>query len=137
MVTKILKVASLGAIFALTSCGGLQPETKSIDADPLAATLIADFAQGRNSEIFGSDGWTNGGNFNCVWSSNNITYSDGEMHLAIKEEKKSAWLDGKSVEYEHTGGEARSYHHYSYGDYEVRMKPTDVVGSVSSFFVCT
>nr|MCR5491792.1 family 16 glycosylhydrolase [Bacilli bacterium] len=120
----------------LAGCNG-NGTTSAIKADPLAADMLADFSKGSVAEIFGSDGWTNGGNFDCVWSAGNLTYSEGKMHLAIKDEKKSAWIDGASKEFDHTGAEARTHHHYGYGDFEVRMKPTDVVGSVSSFFTCT
>ncbi|MCR5079499.1 MAG: family 16 glycosylhydrolase [Bacilli bacterium] len=153
---RLLTIALGAAVLALASCGPAKPATSSTDsktsgttsgsdnsqvsetssgiqADPLNAPTLVDFANGGSDEIFGSNGWSNGGNFNCVWSDKNLTYSDGQMHLAIKEEKKTA--DGK--EYPYTGSEARTHHHYGPGDYEVRMRPTDVVGSVSSFFTCT
>jgi len=126
----LLVVTALGAM-TLAACD--QGKTSGIVADPLNATMIADFSKGKSEEIYASNGWSNGGGFNAVWTSDNVTYSDGKMKLSIQD--KEAEADG--VKYPHTAGEARTRKLYGYGDYEVRMKPTNVVGSVSTFFTYT
>jgi len=126
----LLVVTALGAM-TLAACD--QGKTSGIVADPLNATMIADFSKGKSEEVYASDGWSNGQPFNAVWTNDNITYSDGKMKLSIQD--KEAEADG--VTYPHTAGEARTHKLYGYGDYEVRMKPTNVVGSVSTFFTYT
>ena len=126
----LLVVTALGAM-TLAACD--QGKTSGIVADPLNATMIADFSKGKSDEVYASDGWSNGQPFNAVWTSDNITYSDGKMKLSIQD--KEAEADG--VTYPHTAGEARTHKLYGYGDYEVRMKPSNVVGSVSTFFTYT
>ena len=143
----LLTVVTLGAL-VLSGCFGGNKSNKSsnnngsssnsstsskIDAPALNGQKIADFAQGEAEEIFGSDGWSNGQPFNAVWKEENITYSNGQMHLGIKAEEA---VDGDET-YPYTAGEARTHHLYGYGDFEVRMRPTNVVGSVSTFFTYT
>lgn len=73
-----------------------------------------------------SDGWSNGGMFNCTWSSQNVSFADGVMNLSIY---------GNANGY--TGGEYRSVNAFGYGIYDVCMKPVRNDGVVSSFFTYT
>lgn len=134
--TKVLAACALLALSVgvVAACGG-----KPLTDAPLAGETLADFSAGDPGEkvMFASDGWSNGGSFNTVWTAGNLSYADGALHLGITEEEKSAWMDGKEVQYSYTSGEARTTYYYGYGDYEVRMKPTDVKGTASTFFVCT
>ena len=121
---------TLGAL-TLAGCGR---GSSNLDNVPtLEADKIADFSEGEAEEIFASDGWSNGQPFNAVWKKENISYSNGQMHLSIKGEEATA----DEVTYPYTAGEARSHKLYGYGDFEVRMKPTNVRGSVSTFFTYT
>ena len=105
--------------------------------DPeLSGQYVADFSQGKAQEVFASDGWTNGSPFNAVWKKNNISYVDGKMKLAIKEEQTGI-LDEEGNPIPYTAGEARTHKLYGYGDYIVSMKPSNVPGSVSTFFTYT
>ena len=133
--SKIFMALALSVCLCLTAvlfvgCGAKKPLTDQA----LTGEVIADFSDGKVGSVFASDGWTNG---NVVWKASNVTYSDGAMHLGIKEEAASAWVDGESVDYQFTGGEARTTMHYGFGDYEVSMKPAKKVGTASTFFVCT
>lgn len=122
-----LIIAALG-VMATLGC-----EKKYPQIGPLQGDFVADFSKGEAEEIFASDGWSNGLPFNAVWTKENVTYSDGQMHLSIKNEKATA----DEIEYPHTAGEARSHKLYGYGDFEVRMKPSKAMGSVSTFFTYT
>ena len=125
---SLLLVVALGGL-TLAACNNNEP----IVADPLDATMIADFSKGESEEFYASNGWSNGQPFNAVWTKDNVNYSDGKLHLSIKDQEAK---DGDNT-YPHTAGEARSHKLYGYGDYEVRMKPSNVTGSVSTFFTYT
>ena len=74
-----------------------------------------------------SDGWSNGGMFDCTWSANNVNFSDGKMHLSIHKDGTGGY----------TGGEYRTRRAFGYGMYDVSMKPIKNVGVVTSFFTYT
>ena len=121
---------------SLVLCGGLlagcttQPETPLTDA-ALDGEIVADFTEGQPDEkvLFASDGWSNGSVFNTVWTQGNLSFSDGAMHLGLKEEERTVYLDGKETAFQYTSGEARTTYYYGYGDYEVSMKPSASVGT--------
>lgn len=77
-----------------------------------------------------ANGWSNGHMFDCTWRLNNITFEDGIMRLTIDS-------DGKNASPKWSGGEYRTRNFYSYGLFEVRMKPIKNDGVVSSFFTYT
>ena len=84
---------------------------------------IANFAYGEPNGFSKSDGWSNGGMFNCTWRSGNVNFSGGTMGLAITQESGG-----------YAGGEYRSNNKYSYGYFSVSMKPAKCAGTVSSLF---
>lgn len=142
---KLLSIAALVlslvmslALFA--GCGDHKKsngKTDNLDDATLDAEKIADFTLGESENVFASDGWANGSVFNVVWSKDNVTYSDGAMHLGITEQAAAAYLDDELVEFDYTAGEARTTMHYGFGDYAVSMKPAKKAGTASTFFVCT
>lgn len=77
-----------------------------------------------------SDGWSNGGMFNCTWRASNVNFSNGVMDLSITKDTQ-----GGSTPY--AGGEYRSNNTYGYGLYQVSMKPAKNTGVDSSFFTYT
>ena len=99
-------------------------------AAPIDAPILADFSAGAVEAFFASDGWSNGSVFNVWWKGDMVTYSDGQLHLGISDAKGE-------VEQGYYGGEARTAHHYGYGEYSVSMKPAKVEGTASTFFTCT
>lgn len=128
-----IALVALGTM-TLAGCGRAPAQPTYPDLDPaLNGQMVADFSQGKSSEIFASDGWSNGQPFNAVWKKQNISYSDGKMKLTIKQEQASSG----GVDYPYTAAEARSKKLYGYGDYLVSMKPSNVPGSVSTFFTYT
>lgn len=74
-----------------------------------------------------SDGWSNGGMFNCTWKNSNVSFSQGIMNLSIQRAQNGGY----------TGGEVRTTNTYGYGMYNVRMKPIKNNGVVTSFFTYT
>lgn len=74
-----------------------------------------------------SDGWSNGGMFDCTWSKNNVQFSGGKMNLSIT---GNSWQGYKGAEY-------RTTQAFGYGMYDVSMKPIKNDGVVSSFFTYT
>jgi len=76
--------------------------------------------------------WANRGNFGCSWDKNNISFTNGEMSLTLKEAAENS-----KYEYEYSGAEYRTRDYYGYGLYLVKMKPAKNDGIVSSFFTYT
>ena len=74
-----------------------------------------------------SDGWSNGGMFDCTWSKNNVAFSGGKMNLSIT---GNSWQGYKGAEY-------RTTQAFGFGMYDVSMKPIKNDGVVSSFFTYT
>ncbi|HKL99413.1 MAG TPA: glycoside hydrolase family 16 protein [Mobilitalea sp.] len=77
-----------------------------------------------------ANAWSNGFMFDCTWRGDNITFEDGIMKLTINS-------DGETSSPKWSGSEYRTKKFYSYGLYEVRMKPIKNDGVVSSFFTYT
>ncbi|MBC8059500.1 MAG: family 16 glycosylhydrolase [Clostridiaceae bacterium] len=77
-----------------------------------------------------SDGWTNGGMFNCTWRANNVNFSNGLMTLTLNNDTQ-----GGTKPY--ATGEYRSNDTYGYGLFQTNMKPAKNSGIVSSFFTYT
>lgn len=77
-----------------------------------------------------ANGWGNGQMFDCTWRQDNIIFENGIMKLTIDS-------DGLNACPKWSGSEYRSRSFYSFGLYEVRMKPIKNDGVVSSFFTYT
>jgi Beta-glucanase/Beta-glucan synthetase len=123
---------------ALAGCGGNGSNSSSGSSDTsdtsLAKSVITThFGDGfdsyDSSSWSKSDGWTNGGMFNCGWKADHITYANGIMTLKLDHTSSS----GKP----YSSGEIRTINTYSYGYYQARMKPAKNIGVVSSFFTYT
>lgn len=82
-----------------------------------------------NTELWKkTDGYSNGNMFNCTWREDNISFSeDGLLTLSLTSPSPG----------EFDGAEYRTLDKYSYGKYEIRMKPAANPGVVSSFFTYT
>lgn len=79
------------------------------------------------NKFYISDGWANGGVFNCIWRKENVTFNNGIMSLKIDK-------DAKGDVRPYSGGEYATNNTYGYGYYSVKMKPIKNDGVVSSFF---
>lgn len=86
---------------------------------------FAVFSQNGSSR-FQASRWSNGGMFNCTFSTQNAVVTGGILNLSVTK-SASGYL----------GGEYQSYDRYSYGYYSVSMKAASCSGVVSSFFTYT
>lgn len=132
----VITALALCAVIACGTFGFAGCKPKLNDA-LLSKNVIADFtgtAEAR-SEMFESEGWENGEPFNAWWKKDNVSYEGDKLSLVISkrpEEDKTA--DSVAGYY---AGEVRSSHFYGYGDFKVRMKPSKIAGTASTFFTCT
>jgi beta-glucanase (GH16 family) len=92
--------------------------------------LDASFNSDDNVNWQEADGWSNGGFFNCTWRAAQVGFDGSAMSLTLDSDGASASPPWKSGEYRTTG-------YYGYGTYEVRMRPAQNIGTVSSFFTYT
>lgn len=124
---KKLKIATLGMLLGTFLVGALIPAP----ASALTKTHMGEgFDYANTSAWSKSNGWTNGGMFNCTWRSSNVNFSNGLMTLTLNKDTQ-----GGTKPY--AGGEYRSNDTYGYGLYQVNMKPAKNTGIVSSFFTYT
>ncbi|WP_274596574.1 beta-glucanase [Defluviitalea raffinosedens] len=101
------------------------------DTEQKATTVLKTDLDAHDEELFEvADGWTNGNMFDCTWRKDNVNFENGIMKLTIN-------TDGENASPKYSGGEYRTRGFYSYGLYEVRMKPIKNDGVVSSFFTYT
>ena len=145
----LLATVMASSLLSVVACGGpALPPGGQIDGltdKPLEGEMLADFGEGKSSRFFESDGWGNGSVFNTYWKANHVSYADDVMKLTIGQPEEPYEIpvydkDGNQTGvtvYEYEGGEARSYAHYGYGDYQVSMKPSNKAGTASTFFICT
>lgn len=120
---------------ALLTClslaaGGLQVSPKQVKAaSQFTGTHFAMEFNGYDSaNMEKSNGWSNGGMFNCTWVDSNVNFSsDGIMSLSINSNGSGGY----------TGGEYRTRQTFGYGMYQVNMKPIKNPGVVTSFFTYT
>ena len=126
------------SVIALSGCDQVFGPTIELTDEAITVEKLIDFKDGPNPDVlFESDGWSNGDVFNVVWKKSNVHYENDLLRLAIKEEKATAYLNEKEVEFNYTAGEVRTQNYYGYGDYEVSMKPSKNPGTASTFFTCT
>jgi len=96
-----------------------------------SATIFADFREEQMPYFEASDGWKNGGTFDCIWRGTNVFNSQGSLNLVIDADT----VTGSN--YRYSGGECYSEDYCHYGYYEVSMQPIKNDGVVSSFFTYT
>lgn len=92
------------------------------------ADMVADLRNGASSYFIPSGPWTNGGVFDCGWTSSNITFTD-VMNITI--------TDDPSGTYNYLSGEYRTTEKYGYGYYECSMMPIKADGVDTGFFMYT
>lgn len=127
MIKKKLKIATLGMLVGTFLVGALI----QTPASALTKTHMGESFNSANTSSWSkSDGWSNGGMFNCTWRSSNVNFSNGLMTLTLNKDTQ-----GGTKPY--AGGEYRSNDTYGYGLYQVNMKPAKNPGIVSSFFTYT
>lgn len=91
---------------------------------------ILDFSKSINQGFYAANGYSNGGMFNCYWSNTCAQINDSTLNMTVKK-------DTNNNPTGYLGAEYRTDKVYSYGYYEVCMKPAKGSGLVSSFFTYT
>lgn len=82
-----------------------------------------------NTSLFSKSGvWSNGAPFDCIWYPENVTFDSGVMTLILNEDAGGTF---------YKSGEYRTNSNYKYGYFETRMKASNIVGTVNSFFTYT
>lgn len=92
------------------------------------ADMAADLRKGTSEYFFPSGPWTNGGVFDCGWTSSNIRFTDA-MEITI--------TNDPSGTYNYLSGEYRTREKYGYGYYECSMIPIKADGVDTGFFMYT
>ncbi|GAB2648556.1 family 16 glycosylhydrolase [Vibrio panuliri] len=78
-----------------------------------------------------ADGWQNGYPFYSRWESDAISFGSKGMTIELAPDGKL----NEAGQRTYFSGELRSHDYYSYGCYEVEMKPIKAPGVVTSFFL--
>lgn len=143
IIVVLLVIVVTGIVFS--GCGKVQNNQKEIQKENIknsgeegmnvenlngTIALALEYEQHEDDQMEKANGWTNGHMFDCTWRADNVTFENGIMFLKIDQ-------DGESNQPKWSGGEYRTQKSYSYGIYEVRMKPIKNNGVVSSFFTYT
>ena len=92
---------------------------------------ILDFSKSGDQRFYAANGYSNGGMFNCYWSNTCAQINDSTLNMTVKKDTNNNNPTG------YLGAEYRTDNVYSYGYYEVCMKPAKGSGLVSSFFTYT
>lgn len=92
---------------------------------------ILDFSKSGYQGFYAANGYSNGGMFNCYWSNTCAQINDSTLNMTVKKDTNNENPTG------YLGAEYRTDNVYSYGYYEVCMKPAKGSGLVSSFFTYT
>ena len=123
------KIGTIMLIFIVALSGLGLNATKAVAAAPQFTGdyfgLGFDSHESDKMEI--SDGWSNGGMFNCTWRASNVAFSNGIMNLTINNDSQGGY----------SGGEYRTKQAFGYGMYDVSMKAIKNDGVVTSFFTYT
>lgn len=123
-----MKIKRIVSVLAAAAVAAVSLAVSSSAASKFTGSY---FGSGFDSYEWGtmeaSDGWSNGGMFNCTWSKNNVRFSGGKMNLSIT---GNSWQGYQGAEY-------RTTQAFGFGMYDVSMKPIKNNGVVSSFFTYT
>lgn len=71
-----------------------------------------------------SDGWSNGGYMGCAWNANNLSADKGRVALSI--------TDQPNKQERYSCAELRTWRHYGFGAYTVRLKAVKADGVITA-----
>lgn len=98
------------------------------DPAPSGGAFVDRFTTLDPARWFASNGWSNGAYHNCTWSAANVKVNN-LVQLALSNQP--------SKDRPFTCAEVQSRAFYSYGTFEVRMRPAPGAGVNSTFFIYT
>ena len=125
-----LATAALAAVSL--ACGGAEDDSATTEATGASALHSGAFFDGfdsYDSSNMEMANWANGDPFACGFLPDHVTFSGGTMTLKLD--------NTPSSNKPYSGGEYRTKDVFSYGKFEVKMKPAKASGIVSSFFTYT
>ena len=108
--TALAMAAGLGTTPVLAQGGGFFDDFDTLDL----------------SRWYVSDGWNNGAHQNCTWSSDQVTATDGMLHVGFAPVPKG--------ERQYRCGELQTRAAYGFGTYEARLKTPGGSGLNAAFF---
>lgn len=101
----------------------------TIDTNSNQATYLYDEFYSFNQDTFSRANWSNGYPFYSAWCPEQIVINNGFMTLNLEQKT----CNNSS----YASGEYRTNNTYLYGKYNVKLKASDVNGTVTSFFTYT
>lgn len=128
ILVALSSLCALSSAFALFGCTNDALIKDVPDRWTEEADIIADFRKGASPAFYAANGYSNGGNFGCVWRESCITYNNNALQITFKED---------ASDYKYAGGELRTHKNYGYGYYSTSMKALPMSGIISSFFTYT
>ncbi|MGN0352646.1 MAG: glycoside hydrolase family 16 protein [Roseburia sp.] len=121
------KVWSLLIAFSLFL--GMNQSVCVLGANVANTDVYDDFSQEDEVNMIKSN-WSNGNEFDCVFSPDNVKFWEGNMYLTLND-------NSTDENYKYAGAEYATRSTYGYGSYRVSMRPIKNDGVVSSFFLYT
>ncbi|MCR5091105.1 MAG: family 16 glycosylhydrolase [Bacilli bacterium] len=126
--TSILVLSSF-ALSLLASC----QSSRAVDVEDkeFIEQILIDFTKGEPNPIVmaPSNGYSNGGAFGCTWSKDCVTYNESGMQLNMYRDDTTAY----GGEMKTVGGDGL----FDCGYFKATMRPSDVNGTASTFFLYT
>jgi beta-glucanase (GH16 family) len=101
----------------------------ALNTNIFAASAFTEPLNYYNSSMWEIRNGTNGLPFNCGFTPQSTSFSNGYLTLKLNNTSSYGWP--------YSGGEYRTRSTYSYGKFETSMKPAKASGIVSSFFLYT
>ena len=126
--TKLFLTLGLIFITSLSACSPTNKSNEITNKEFINQTFL-DLKKGEPNPLVmtASDHYSNGGVFGCVWSKNNIYYDENGMNFCLyKEADKYYGAEMKTL-----GVDGM----FQYGYFSTKMKPSNVTGTASTFFL--
>ena len=126
-------------LFGLASCdndGSGNTVANKDEAKAYVSEKYVNFSEGEPATLIGcADGYSNNGSFGTTWSKDNIQYdADYGMRLLLEVTDDESRIKADSGD-PYIGAEMRSTIDYQYGFFGTEMKPSNVTGTASTFFL--
>lgn len=94
---------------------------------PVGGSFADDFSFFNRGQWFLSNGWVGGDHSDCMLSAGNVVSRPGSVELVLKKEPNKLR--------QFTCGDLQSQRLYGYGTYEVRLRPAEGSGILTTFFI--
>ena len=128
---KNLCALSLCSLSMVLMCSCQDSKSVAVEDKEFLSQSFLDLTKGEINPLVmaPSDGYSNGGSFGCTWSSDCVSFDEEGMHLSIYKDDTATY----GAEMKTIGGDG----FFSCGYFKTTMKPSDVAGTASTFFLYT